>query len=71
MAATKDGVVRNDYIRDYAKLCRDPSSEYHEVLGADHTDVCFDERYGSHLIRASRNFFNKLIRMKSDAAADQ
>lgn len=71
VAASKDGVVRNDYIRDYAQLSREPSSEYHEIVGADHTDVCFDERYGSHLIRATTNFFNKLIRMKSEAASQQ
>lgn len=71
IAASKDGVVRNDYIKDYSDICRSRESdndvsEHHEIQGADHTDVCFDERYCSHLIRASRNFFNKLIRKKME-----
>lgn len=61
VAASKDGVVRNDYIQEYVQLCPNKLSEYHEIIGADHTDVCFDERYGSQLVRHSIDFFNRVI----------
>mgnify|MGYP000893295230 CR=1 FL=1 len=58
--AEKDGVVRNDYIEDVAAKGTNPLNEMHEVPGADHTDICFDEHYGSHTIRATLAFLNKL-----------
>lgn len=61
IAASKDGVVRNDYIEDYFRLSQSTESEYHEITGADHTNVCFDEHYCSHLIRLCRKFIGKVI----------
>ena len=61
IAATEDGVVRNDYIEDFAELSLNQQNEYHHVVGADHTDVVFDENYGSQVIRATTNFLDKLI----------
>ena len=58
--AEKDGVVRNDYIEDVAAKGTNALNEMHEVAGADHTDICFDEHYGSHTIRATLAFLNKL-----------
>lgn len=59
--AREDGVVRNDYIEDYAGLAQHESTEIHEIQGADHTNVCFDPHYGSHMVRASVAFCDKLI----------
>ena len=66
IAASKDGVVRNDYIEEYSRLSQSSDSEYHEITGADHTDVCFDEHYCSHLIRASQYFIRKVIQKRAN-----
>ena len=54
-------MVRNDYIEDFAELSLNEQNEYHTVVGADHTDIVFDEKYGSQVIRATTNFLDKLI----------
>ena len=67
IAASKDGVVRNDYIEEFARLSPSMETEFHEISGADHTDVCMDEHYCSHMIRASRNFISKVIQKRAQA----
>ena len=68
IVATKDGVVRNDIIEEYSRLSQNTQTEYHEIQGADHTDLCYDEHYCSHLIRLSRNFIAKVIQTRAEAA---
>lgn len=66
IAATKDTVVRNDYIKDFASLSNSPQSEHHEVVGSNHTDITLDPHYGSHMTRACLNFMHKLASAKNN-----
>jgi len=61
ITATEDGVVRNDYIEEFAALAKHPMNELHKVVGANHTDVCFDENYGSHFVRSTLGFIRKIV----------
>uniref|UniRef100_A0A7S3HUJ0 Serine aminopeptidase S33 domain-containing protein n=1 Tax=Favella ehrenbergii TaxID=182087 RepID=A0A7S3HUJ0_9SPIT len=65
IAATGDGVVRNDYIEDFADLTTNEEGELHRVVGADHTDVVFDQSYGSQVMRISTSFLDKLVEARS------
>lgn len=62
--ASGDGVVRNDTIEEFADLATNELNEIHTIVGADHTDICCDKKYGSHLTRASLNFLEKVTSAK-------
>ena len=61
MIATEDGVVRNDYIEQFMEMRQNEMGEIHYVEGADHTDVVFNENYGSQVVRNSVAFLDKVI----------
>lgn len=65
ITASADGVVRNDYIEEFSNAASNPLNELHQVEGADHTDICFDENYASHFIRATVAFLQKVISHRS------
>jgi len=59
--ASEDGVVRNDYIEEFAQTNQNEMGEVHTIDGADHTDIILDESYGSQVVRASVAFLDKLV----------
>jgi len=63
--ATEDDVVRNDYIEEFAKLKQNYLGEVHYVQDADHSEVCYNEHYGSQVVRSSVAFLDKLIDARS------
>ena len=62
--AKEDETVRNDYIQEYAKLCKNNQSEYHVIEESDHTTICFDENHGSQMVRHTINFLDKVTEAK-------
>ena len=69
ITAAADGVVRNDYIENYAQLATNDLNEYHVIADADHTNICFDDNYASHMIRATINFLDKVVVEKETETA--